>query len=75
MFMVIDLMLGGDLSFHLERIGTFSEEQIAHLVAELSCGLAYLHSKNIVHRDLKPANGSLSFDRSVAGFRRTRPLG
>ncbi|KAJ3320623.1 hypothetical protein HDV06_005141 [Boothiomyces sp. JEL0866] len=56
MFMVIDLMLGGDLSFHLERIGTFTEEQIAHLVAELSCGLAYLHSKNIIHRDLKPAN-------------------
>jgi serine/threonine kinase 32 len=54
--MVIDLMLGGDLRFHLDRMGSFSEEMIRLMVAETSCGLAYLHSKNIVHRDLKPDN-------------------
>ncbi|KAH6582865.1 hypothetical protein BASA61_008276 [Batrachochytrium salamandrivorans] len=56
LFMVIDLMLGGDLRFHLDRIGVFKEDMIRLYAAEISCGLAYLHSKNIVHRDLKPDN-------------------
>ncbi|KAI8908916.1 kinase-like domain-containing protein [Gorgonomyces haynaldii] len=56
LFMVIDLMLGGDLRFHLDRMGTFPEPMIQLIIAESSCGIAYLHSKNIVHRDLKPDN-------------------
>ncbi len=60
MFMVIDLMLGGDLRFHLYKLETFSEPMIKMITAEVSCGIVYLHSKNIVHRDLKPDN--LLFD-------------
>lgn len=56
LFMVIDLMLGGDLRFHLDRVGTVSEPMLQLVIAETACGLAYLHSKNIVHRDLKPDN-------------------
>jgi serine/threonine protein kinase len=56
LFMVIDLMLGGDLRFHLDRMGSFTEEMTRLMIAETACGLAYLHSKNIVHRDLKPDN-------------------
>ncbi|OAJ44029.1 hypothetical protein, variant 4 [Batrachochytrium dendrobatidis JEL423] len=56
LFMVIDLMLGGDLRFHLDRMGVFKEDMIRLYTAEIACGLAYLHSKNIVHRDLKPDN-------------------
>nr|KAJ3420046.1 hypothetical protein HK105_006171 [Polyrhizophydium stewartii] len=56
LFMVIDLMLGGDLRFHLDRMGVFTEDMIRLYTAEISCGLAYLHSKRIVHRDLKPDN-------------------
>ena len=57
LFMVLDLMLGGDLRFHLDRMGFFKEEMVRFYCAEIACALDYLHSKRIVHRDLKPDNG------------------
>ncbi|RKP01217.1 hypothetical protein CXG81DRAFT_866, partial [Caulochytrium protostelioides] len=56
LFMVIDLMLGGDLRFHLDRMGFFTEPMVRFIMAEISCALDYLHSKDIVHRDIKPDN-------------------
>ncbi|KAI8620731.1 kinase-like domain-containing protein [Chytriomyces sp. MP71] len=58
--MVIDMSLGGDIAFHLKFGGAFSEERTKFYVAEISCGLAFLHSLKIVHRDLKPGNVLLS---------------
>ncbi|KZT09884.1 kinase-like protein [Laetiporus sulphureus 93-53] len=55
-FFVLDLMLGGDLRFHLERLGSLSEDAVRFYVAELSSALAYLHDHRIIHRDLKPDN-------------------
>lgn len=56
MFMVLDLMLGGDLRFHLDRNGNLKEEVVRFYVAELACALDYLHNLQIVHRDIKPDN-------------------
>ncbi|TFK45871.1 kinase-like protein [Heliocybe sulcata] len=55
-FFVLDLMLGGDLRFHLERKGHLGEEVVRFWVAEIACGLQYLHQQRIIHRDLKPDN-------------------
>ncbi|THH07318.1 hypothetical protein EW145_g3459 [Phellinidium pouzarii] len=55
-FFVLDLMLGGDLRFHLERLGSLSEDAVRVYVAELGSALAFLHEKKIIHRDLKPDN-------------------
>ncbi|PVU92651.1 hypothetical protein BB561_003700 [Smittium simulii] len=55
MFMVLDLMLGGDLRFHIER-RRFDEIVIRHWISEIACGLIYLHSIGVIHRDIKPEN-------------------
>lgn len=55
-FFVLDLMLGGDLRFHLERKEFIPEEVVVFWVAELSSGLEYLHRQKIIHRDIKPDN-------------------
>lgn len=53
MFMVLDLMLGGDLRFHLDRKQDgLSEAMVKFYCAEVACGLSHLHSKRIVHRYL-----------------------
>ncbi|RUP46916.1 kinase-like domain-containing protein [Jimgerdemannia flammicorona] len=49
MYMVMDLMMGGDMRFHISR-KNFTEDEIAFWIAELACGIKYLHSKGVVHR-------------------------
>ncbi|KAF9442104.1 kinase-like protein [Macrolepiota fuliginosa MF-IS2] len=55
-FFVLDLMLGGDLRFHLERQRYIPEDTVMFWVAELASALDYLHRQRIIHRDLKPDN-------------------
>ncbi|KAF9930443.1 hypothetical protein FBU30_000494 [Linnemannia zychae] len=56
LFMILDLMLGGDLRFHLERAGPMREDVVRFYVAELALALYALHSRHVIHRDLKPDN-------------------
>ncbi|KAG0214635.1 hypothetical protein BGX28_001673 [Mortierella sp. GBA30] len=56
LFMVLDLMLGGDLRFHLERAGPMREDVVRFYIAELALALDALHARRIIHRDLKPDN-------------------
>ncbi|KAF8557721.1 kinase-like protein [Imleria badia] len=55
-FFVLDLMLGGDLRFHLDRLGHLPEGTVRFYVAELASALAFLHENHIMHRDIKPDN-------------------
>ncbi|XP_054005510.1 serine/threonine-protein kinase 32A [Hylaeus anthracinus] len=56
LFMVSDLLLGGDLRYHIQQEVVFTEESVVLFVAEIALALDYLQSHKIVHRDIKPDN-------------------
>ncbi|XP_053528468.1 serine/threonine-protein kinase 32B isoform X2 [Artibeus jamaicensis] len=56
MFMVADLLLGGDLRYHLQRNARFTEGAVQLYVCELALALDYLQRRHIIHRDIKPDN-------------------
>jgi serine/threonine protein kinase len=56
LYLVMDLLTGGDLRYHISRYKKFNEEQTKFFVACILLGLDYLHTNNILHRDIKPEN-------------------
>uniref|UniRef100_A0A8B9HWK1 G protein-coupled receptor kinase n=1 Tax=Astyanax mexicanus TaxID=7994 RepID=A0A8B9HWK1_ASTMX len=56
--LVLTLMNGGDLKFHIYHMGEagFEEKRAIFYAAEICCGLEDLHRERIVYRDLKPEN-------------------
>ncbi|XP_015188537.1 PREDICTED: serine/threonine-protein kinase 32A isoform X1 [Polistes dominula] len=56
LFMVSDLLLGGDLRYHIQQKVEFTEESIVLFVVEIALALDYLQNHKIVHRDIKPDN-------------------
>ncbi|KAK3333926.1 kinase-like domain-containing protein [Cercophora scortea] len=64
MYLVVDLMSGGDLRFHISR-KAFTEDAVRFWIAELGCALRYIHGQGIIHRDVKPDNVLLDADGHV----------
>ncbi|XP_063787691.1 G protein-coupled receptor kinase 5-like isoform X2 [Pseudophryne corroboree] len=62
--LVLTIMNGGDLKFHIYSMGNpgFEEERVVFYAAEICCGLDHLHQEGIVYRDLKPENILLDDD-------------
>ena len=56
LYLVMDLLTGGDLRYHLCKIRRFSEDETKFFIACLLLGLEYIHNNNIIHRDIKPEN-------------------
>uniref|UniRef100_UPI003AAA9505 serine/threonine-protein kinase 32C-like isoform X1 n=1 Tax=Centroberyx gerrardi TaxID=166262 RepID=UPI003AAA9505 len=56
MFMVVDLLLGGDLRYHLQQSVQFNEDAVKLYLCEMTLALDYLQNQHIIHRDVKPDN-------------------
>ena len=56
LYLVMELVTGGELFDHLVSKGPYSEKEAAGHMRAVAQAVQYLHSKNIVHRDLKPEN-------------------
>lgn len=48
--MVVDLLLGGDLRYHLQQNVQFSEDTVRLYVCEMALALDYLRGQHIIHR-------------------------
>lgn len=55
-YMILDLLGGGELFTYIENHAPLPEETGKYYAAEVATALGYLHSRNIIYRDLKPEN-------------------
>ena len=71
LYLIMDLLVGGDLRYHMGYRRRFKEMEAKFFIACILMGLEFLHLNNIIHRDIKPEN--LVFDDK--GYLRTTDLG
>lgn len=55
-YIVMDLMLGGELFERIKEKENFEERDAKEIFAQVLSAVDFLHAHNIVHRDLKPEN-------------------
>jgi len=55
-YMVMELLTGGELFDRIVAKGSYSEREASDLIKDITNAIQYLHGIGIVHRDLKPEN-------------------
>jgi len=55
-YLVMELVLGGELFDQIVSRGTYTERDAAGVVQQILEAVEYMHSNGIAHRDLKPEN-------------------
>jgi len=56
LYIVMELVTGGELFDKIQQKGTYSEGEAADLVKQVLSAIQFMHSHGIAHRDLKPEN-------------------
>lgn len=56
LYLVMELVKGGDLFDHIASTTKYTERDASTMVYDLASALCYLHALSIVHRDIKPEN-------------------
>ena len=55
-YIVMELMVGGELFDYVVKKGTLTEAEASSIIRMVTSALVYMHGQNIIHRDLKPEN-------------------
>jgi len=55
-YIVMEMMSGGELFDYVVAKGTLSEEEASVIIRKICSAVAHMHACNIIHRDLKPEN-------------------
>lgn len=56
LYVILDLLEGGDLRYHIIKKRKFSEVQTKFFIANLIVAFDYIHNQGVIHRDIKPEN-------------------
>ncbi|CAK9296595.1 unnamed protein product [Gordionus sp. m RMFG-2023] len=56
LYLVLQLISGGEMYYHLRKIGRFSESLSKFYACQVVLSLEYLHTLDLAYRDLKPEN-------------------
>lgn len=55
-YLVLELVTGGELFDKIVERGNYSETDAANIISQILSAVEYLHTQGVVHRDLKPEN-------------------
>jgi len=64
-YLVLELVSGGELFDEIVREKRFNEEKARYYFKQLIHAVEYCHNKNVCHRDLKPENLLLTTDHKL----------
>jgi len=69
LFIITELVTGGELFDKIVELGAYTEKEAAQLVSRMVQAIDYLHTMNIVHRDLKPENLLLKNSKDITNVK------
>ncbi|XP_025424052.1 calcium/calmodulin-dependent protein kinase type 1 isoform X2 [Sipha flava] len=55
-YLIMELVTGGELFDRIVQKGSYTEKDAAHLIRQVLEAVDYMHEQGVVHRDLKPEN-------------------
>lgn len=55
-YLIMELVTGGELFDRIVEKGSYTEKDAAHLIRQVLEAVDYMHQQGVVHRDLKPEN-------------------
>jgi len=64
-YLVMELVTGGELFDQIVSRGTYSEADAANVIRQILEAVEYMHENGIAHRDLKPVIFTIKFKKSI----------